>query len=60
MCRFMSDTEAWMELSELYIGEQEYAKAAYCLEELLLHNPHNHLYFQKFADIKYTQVSCPY
>ncbi|KAF0299076.1 ER membrane protein complex subunit 2 [Amphibalanus amphitrite] len=53
--KFMSDTEAWMELSDLYISEQDYAKAAYCMEELLLHNPHHHLYFQKYADIKYTQ-----
>jgi len=53
--KFMSDTEAWMELCDLYVGEQDYNKAAYCMEELLLHNPHTHLYFQKFADIKYTQ-----
>ncbi len=43
----MSDTEAWMELCDLYILEQDYAKAAFCCEELLLHNPHNHIYFQK-------------
>ena len=57
VARFMSDTEAWMELTDLYISEQDFAKAAYCMEELLLHNPHHHLYFQKYADIKYTQVS---
>ena len=45
-----------MELTDLYISEQDFAKAAYCMEELLLHNPHHHLYFQKYADIKYTQV----
>lgn len=53
--KFMSDTEGWMELADLYVSEQDYAKAAYCVEELMLHNPHHHLYFQKFADIKYTQ-----
>ncbi|XP_037085176.1 ER membrane protein complex subunit 2-like isoform X2 [Pollicipes pollicipes] len=53
--KFMSDTEGWMELADLYVSEQDYSKAAYCMEELLLHNPHNHLYFQKYADIKYTQ-----
>ncbi len=36
-----------MELCDLYILEQDYAKAAFCCEELLLHNPHNHIYFQK-------------
>ena len=44
---FMSDTEGWMELCDLYILEQDYAKAAFCCEELLLHNPNNHIYFQK-------------
>ena len=52
---FMNDGEAWMELCELYILEQDYTKASFCCEELILQNPHNHLYYQKFADIKYTQ-----
>jgi len=51
---FMSDQEAWMELCDLYIQEQEYGKAAFCCEEVLLQNPHNHLYHQRQADIRYT------
>jgi len=51
---FMSDQEAWMELCDLYIQEQDYAKAAFCCEEVLLQNPHNHLYHQRQADIRYT------
>jgi len=51
---FMSDQEAWMELCDLYVQEQEYAKAAFCCEEVLLQNPHNHLYHQRQADIRYT------
>lgn len=51
----MADVEAWQELSELYLQEQDYAKAAFCVEELILHNPHNHLLHQRYADIKYTQ-----
>ena len=50
----MSDQEAWMELCDLNILEQDYAKACFCCEELLLHNPHNHLYHQRVADICYT------
>ncbi|KAK3923910.1 ER membrane protein complex subunit 2 [Frankliniella fusca] len=53
--KFMSDKEAWQELCELYLLEQDYAKAAFCMEELILHNPHNHLVHQRYADIKYTQ-----
>jgi len=52
---FMADGEAWMELSDLYVNEQEYAKAAYCCEELILQHPHNHLYYQRYAEIRYTQ-----
>ncbi|KAJ8020259.1 ER membrane protein complex subunit 2 [Holothuria leucospilota] len=52
---FMSDSEAWMELAELYIQEQHYSKAAFCFEELILSNPHHHLYHQRYAEIMYTQ-----
>lgn len=52
----MVDQEAWQELCDLYLIEQEYAKAAFCLEELILHNPHSHLLHQRLAEIKYTQV----
>lgn len=53
--RFMSDQEAWHELCDLYLQEQEYSKAAYCMEELILHNPHSHLIYQRYAEIKYSQ-----
>ncbi|KAF5286600.1 hypothetical protein FQR65_LT12509 [Abscondita terminalis] len=52
---FMADTEGWQELSDLYIAEHDYNKAAFCMEELILHNPHNHLLHQRYADIRYTQ-----
>ena len=51
----MADGEAWMELCDLYICEQEYSKAAFCCEELLLQHPHNHLYYQRYAEILFTQ-----
>jgi ER membrane protein complex subunit 2 len=52
----MADQEAWLELADLYISQQDWNKAAFCLEELILHNPNNHLYLQRYAEIKYTQV----
>lgn len=52
--KFMNDQEAWMELSDIYIQEQEYAKAAFCLEELILLNPHNTLYHTRLGEILYT------
>jgi ER membrane protein complex subunit 2 len=35
---FINDPEAWLELSELYLQEADYARAAFCFEELLLAN----------------------
>lgn len=52
---FLNDNEAWMYLSDLYLSIQDYSKAAFCFEELLLSNPHNHLFHQRYAEIKYTQ-----
>lgn len=52
---FMNDSESWMELSDLYIQQNDYEKAAFCLEELVLANPHHHLYHQRYAEICYTQ-----
>jgi len=51
---FMVDHQAWYELSELYLKEMDYAKAAFCFEELILSNAFNHLYHQRYAEIKYT------
>ncbi|PFX26922.1 ER membrane protein complex subunit 2 [Stylophora pistillata] len=52
--KFMSDQEAWNELAELYISQQDYKKAKFCMEELILINPHNHLFHQRHAEILYT------
>lgn len=52
--KFMSDQEAWTELAELYISQQDHKKAKFCMEELILMNPHNHLFHQRYAEILYT------
>ena len=52
--KFMNDQESWLQLADLYIDEQDYSKAAFCLEELILANPHNHLYHERYAAIQYT------
>ncbi|XP_068223077.1 ER membrane protein complex subunit 2-B-like isoform X2 [Palaemon carinicauda] len=53
--KFMSDCEGWQELCDLYLKEGDYSKAAFCMEELILSNPHYHLFYTKYAEIKYTQ-----
>ncbi|XP_053605272.1 ER membrane protein complex subunit 2-like [Plodia interpunctella] len=52
--KFMSDAEAWQQLCTLYQQLGEYSRAAFCAEELLLHQPHNHLVHQRLADLRYT------
>ncbi|NWR92150.1 EMC2 protein, partial [Furnarius figulus] len=34
-----------------------YAKAAFCLEELMMTNPHNHLYCQQYAEVGFRSLS---
>lgn len=52
--KFMSDVEGWQELCALYVQVQDYSRAVYCAEELLIHQPHNHLHHQRLAEIRYT------
>jgi len=51
---FMADTEAWQELSEIYLDQQMFKNASFCYEELILAFPQNFLYYVKYAEILYT------
>lgn len=52
---FLNDNETWLELSQLYLQEGDYARAAHCIEELVLSNPHNSLYLRRLGEIRYAQ-----
>jgi len=52
---FMADSEAWSELADMHLAQGNYRHAAFCIEELILSNPHNHLLHQRLAEIKYTE-----
>lgn len=52
--KFMNDNEAWKELCELYMLEQDYPKAIFCMEELLLSHPLSHIYHTRLAEMYYT------
>ncbi|CAJ0948151.1 unnamed protein product, partial [Mesorhabditis belari] len=52
---YINDSEAWLQLSELFLLESDFSKAAHCLEECLLAAPLNALYLRRLADIRYTQ-----
>ena len=51
---FMADRDAWLELADLYVSCQDYDKAAFCLEEVLMVNPHHHLCHLRYAEIRQT------
>lgn len=52
---FLNDPEAWLQLSELFLLENDVAKAVHCLEECVLISPLNSMYFRRLADLRYTQ-----
>ena len=48
---FMNDPDAYNELAQVYLMVNEYDKAAFCLEELLLYSPNNYKVLNKLGDI---------
>jgi len=52
---FCSDHEAWLMLHELYLASQQYKRASFCIEELVLINPMNYIYHLRAGDLVYTQ-----
>lgn len=47
----MADVEAWGELGDLYLAQGDYKRAAFCVEEVILANPHNHLLHERLAEV---------
>uniref|UniRef100_A0A1I7TGE6 ER membrane protein complex subunit 2 n=1 Tax=Caenorhabditis tropicalis TaxID=1561998 RepID=A0A1I7TGE6_9PELO len=52
---FLNDPEAWLQLSELYLLENDVPKSVHCLEECVLIQPLNSMYFRRLGDLRYTQ-----
>ena len=48
---YMNDPEAYNELAQVYLMVNEYDKAIFCLEELLLHNQNDYKTLNKIGDI---------
>ncbi|KAJ1971081.1 tetratricopeptide repeat domain-containing protein, partial [Dimargaris verticillata] len=49
-----TDQQGWLELCELYLADNRHGEAGYCLEELILLQPVNHIYHLKYAELQYT------
>ena len=56
---FCSDPEAWSMLHELYLSQQQYKRAAFCVEELVLINPMAYIYHLRAGEIMYTLGMSP-
>ncbi|EGD80558.1 hypothetical protein PTSG_01150 [Salpingoeca rosetta] len=52
---YSSDFEAWQQLTDLYIDTQDLQNAAFCLEEVMLSNPHNHVYYCTYAEVLFAR-----
>ena len=48
---YMNDPDAYNELAQIYLMVNEYDKAIFCLEELLLHSPNDYKVLNKIGDI---------
>jgi ER membrane protein complex subunit 2 len=48
---FPTDAEAWAELSDLYLTQDMYSQAAFCLEELLLLQPNSYFVHVQYAEV---------
>ena len=51
---FMQDTEAFLLLVELYLELGFYKQAEYCVEQVLISRPNDHLIMLKYADLLYS------
>lgn len=50
----MADTQAWLELAEMYSAKMNFQKASFCFEEVLVQQPSNYIYNLKYAEFLYS------
>jgi tetratricopeptide (TPR) repeat protein len=50
--KFAADAEGWTELGSLYLKDSRFECAKFCYEELILTNPYNHLFHQRYAEVR--------
>jgi ER membrane protein complex subunit 2 len=48
---YMDDIDVWFELSDIYLLSNNYNKAIFCLEEVLLFYPNNYAVYTKIGDV---------
>ena len=50
------DSEAWLELADIYLSKQNFTKAIYCFEEMILNQPKNYLINLRYAETLYSSA----
>jgi cytochrome c-type biogenesis protein CcmH/NrfG len=50
------DVEAWLELADLYLHKQNFTKALYCYEEMIIVMPKNYLINLRYAETLYSSA----
>lgn len=50
------DVEAWLELADLYLNKQNFTKALFCYEEMLIIMPKNYLINLRYAETLYSSA----
>lgn len=50
--KFAADPEAWTEMASLTLKDSRFESAKFCFEELILTNPYNHLFHQRYAEVR--------
>lgn len=51
---FCSDNEAWIMLADVYLSAQQFKRAVFCTEELILANPVSYLLHVRYGETLYT------
>jgi cytochrome c-type biogenesis protein CcmH/NrfG len=50
------DVEAWLELADIYLAKQNFTKALFCYEEMLIIMPMNYLINLRYAETLYSSA----
>lgn len=50
------NSEAWIELADIYLQKQNFTKALFCYEELLMHQPKNYIVNLRYAETLYSSA----
>jgi len=51
---WMTDVQAWLELTNLYLAAEQHKHASHCIEECILLEPYNYAHHLMYAEVQYT------